>query len=824
MNDNKLHKGLVVLTISIALFGLFGWSTGKLFFAQISVLYIPIAPSTALSFLIISLILLIKYQNIKRKLINSINLILSIIVICFSGIIIVDWLFNFSWDIENVFIKNPEAFGEVVTGRMSPLTALLFILEAFAILLFEIRTSKMINNLFGIIVFISFFSSSILLIGYLYDTPLLYGGHTIPVALPTAICFWLISISIIVAVNFKFWPFSLLIGNTTETKLTKSFLPIILLLLILNSYLNSNVLIKFKNPALTSALVLIIAIILIGIIITFISKSLGRSLEKTKQELKEQNKEYATLNEEYKTTNEDLNKSKIIAEESEKKYKDLFNELPIGAYRSTPSGKFIDINPAMIKILGYPDKETLININAKKLYVDKQERQEQINASLSMIRKGIFERRVYKYDGTIIWVELFASYTYDENGKVMYFYGTVQDITKKKETELELIKAKEKAVESDRLKTEFISNMSHEIRTPMNGILGFSKFLNKENLSSEKRKHHINIIQNSGNQLMRVIDDILEISKLGTNQVKISEKEICLNDLFLELFSVFDIKAKENKTPLYIRKGLSDKDSKIFTDETKLIKILSNLLENSLKFTNTGFIEFGYKKLNSDIEIYVKDTGIGINPDKQDIIFERFSQEEKELSKNVGGLGLGLSIAKENTELLGGKITLESEKGKGATFFVTIPYKPANPDTTKSDFNKFKDKIEHDKFTIIIAEDEEVNFLYIETLLDNEMEIECEILHAKNGKEAIEICKQNTNINLILMDLKMPIMNGFEATKKIKEFRPNLSIVAQTAYRSNEDKEKAFMAGCNDFISKPISEETLNEIINKYLIKSKQRL
>jgi signal transduction histidine kinase len=380
----------------------------------------------------------------------------------------------------------------------------------------------------------------------------------------------------------------------------------------------------------------------------------------------------------------------------------------------------------------------------------------------------------------------------------------------------ELILAKDMAEESNQLKTEFINNMSHEIRTPMNGILGFSNFLSNQDLSETKKKYYISIIQNSGKQLLRIIDDILEISKLGTKQVKIHKEEVCLNDMLFEQFSIFDLKAKEQKIPLYLKNGLQDPESFILTDKSKFTKILSNLIENALKFTNEGFIEFGYYVEENLLKVYVQDTGIGINKDKQDVIFERFSQEEKSLSKNVGGLGLGLSIAKENAELLGGNIRLVSEKGKGSTFTVVLPFNPVNGNEKKEEKLETQVPKENSLKKILIAEDEEINYLYLSTLLDT-FDLNIKVFHAKNGQEAIDICKEKGDVDLVLMDMKMPIVNGFRATKMIKDFLPNLPIVAQTAYSTTEEKADAFSVGCDDFISKPIGAEDLQRIIEKFL-------
>ncbi len=503
-------------------------------------------------------------------------------------------------------------------------------------------------------------------------------------------------------------------------------------------------------------------------------------------------------------------KSEIALKESENKFKNIFEHSPVGIIIFDVKGNPININKQILKILGSKSAEETKKINILNFQnLKKIGFSESFNKCIE--KKEIIEKETFYESkwGTYKNVRYILTPILDNQNNVTGVLSIYEDFTERKKAEQDLIIAKEKAEESDRLKTEFINNMSHEIRTPMNGILGFADLLKKPNITPEKRKQFINIIQNSGNQLLRIIDDILEISRLGTKQVHSHNKEICLNDILLDLFSVFGIKAKEQQIPLYLKKGLSDRQSTIYTDETKLRKILSNLLENALKFTNSGFVELGYELKNNYLQIYVKDTGIGIDKSKHNAIFNRFSQADKGLSRKFGGLGLGLSIAKENTELLGGEIIIESEEGKGSTFIVKIPYKAVNTEILNT----------KKQYTILITEDEEINTLYLETAL-NELDFNIKTIHAKNGKEAIEICEQNKDIDLVFMDLKMPILNGYDATTKIKQKNTNLPIIAQTAYTTEEDKQKAIKAGCSDFISKPINEETLNDIIKKYLIEN----
>ena len=376
--------------------------------------------------------------------------------------------------------------------------------------------------------------------------------------------------------------------------------------------------------------------------------------------------------------------------------------------------------------------------------------------------------------------------------------------------------AKEKAEESERLKTAFLHNMSHEIRTPLNAIIGFSKMLDSRDLSSDKQNIFISIIEESSNQLLSTINDILSISSLETKQEQIRISVVNTNNIILDLLTMFNTQAINQNISLYSKQPLTDKQSEIYTDKNKLTQILTHLLTNAFKFTHEGTIEFGYTLVETQsiapplIQFYVKDTGIGINSEIQNKIFESFRQAELEMNRKYGGTGLGLAISKGFVELLGGKIWVESSSDQGSTFYFTIPYKPAHEiERTKHESNP-----NEILSTILVAEDEIYNFIFIKEILSN---IGLTVLHTKEGNETVEFCKTNPQLNLILMDIKMPVMDGFEAAKKIKEFRPDLPIIAQTAYALDHEREKYSGAAFDDYITKPINKDELLLKIMKYL-------
>ncbi|HOT13419.1 MAG TPA: PAS domain-containing protein [Bacteroidales bacterium] len=506
----------------------------------------------------------------------------------------------------------------------------------------------------------------------------------------------------------------------------------------------------------------------------------------------------------------------------------LMDNIPYTIYLKDPQGHFTKINKAQAKLLGVEDANEAIGKTDFDFFPQTvaetafQDEQELLNSGKPMISKLELLKDA---ENNTIWVEATKIPVKDREGNIIGIVGMSIDITEKRLAEERLRKAKEKAEESDMLKTAFLANMSHEIRTPMNGIIGFSNLLRNPDLTDIEREEFLNHITSCGNTLLNLIDDIIDISKIEAGQIKIRMLDCNLNNLMDEIFESFEasrIKENKNEIKLICTKSLPNEDCNIVTDPFRLRQIISNLIGNALKFTFKGSIEFGYEFLeNKTIQFHVKDTGIGIPKDKQKIIFERFGQViDSNFFINQKGTGLGLAISSNLTRLLGGSMWVDSEPGQGACFYFNIPYfagksseKPLpnsihNLNITNIAFPK--DKV------ILIAEDEDYNYLYLSYILNGLTE---NIIWAKNGQEAVDAVRNNANIAIVLIDCKMPVKDGYTAMKEIKSLRPELPVIAQTAFAMADEMEKAIEAGCDGYITKPIQIDvllgTLNNFINK---------
>ncbi|MBE0651288.1 MAG: response regulator [Bacteroidales bacterium] len=379
----------------------------------------------------------------------------------------------------------------------------------------------------------------------------------------------------------------------------------------------------------------------------------------------------------------------------------------------------------------------------------------------------------------------------------------------------ELQKAKESAEESDRLKTAFLANMSHEIRTPMNGILGFTDLLREPDLSIEERERYIEIIHQSGHRMLSTVNDIIEISKIEAGLVTLKPVSIDLNTTLKDLLSFFKPEAEKKGTSLLVEKVISEQKATITTDKIKFESILSNLIKNAVKYTYNGEIKTGYDYENGRIVFYVKDTGEGIPESRQKAIFDRFVQADIEDRKAMGGSGLGLSIAKAYAEALGGDLWLEhSAPGKGTEFRFRLPLNNLQiPLQFKSEKGQKKADDFSKRLNVMVVEDDEVSYQYMYKLVKH---LTDNIFWAKDGKEALKMLEENPGINLILMDMLMPNMTGFEATRRIREFNKDIIIIAQTALALANEKEEILASGCNDYLSKPVFLAALKNVVSKY--------
>jgi signal transduction histidine kinase len=373
--------------------------------------------------------------------------------------------------------------------------------------------------------------------------------------------------------------------------------------------------------------------------------------------------------------------------------------------------------------------------------------------------------------------------------------------------------AEQKAIRSDRLKTSFIQNISHEIRTPMNGIIGFVELLKQNNGSVTDKAQFLENITQSSNQLLSIVNDVLDISLIETGNIKLHKTTVDVNHCFEQLYKQFRPLIKK-EISFSISKGLPDSQCIINTDEVKLRQVLSNLLNNAAKFTEKGKINLGYSLKNEELEFFIEDTGIGIDKASHDKVFERFRKAQPDNTRFYDGVGLGLAICKGNIDLLQGRIWMNSESGKGSVFYFTIPYEPVDKQLT-GQINGMENRKNLVGLSIVIAEDDDINYLYILEIFKG---TGVHIFRAVNGKEAVDLCRSNNKIGMVLMDLKMPVLSGNDAIRQIREFRPDLPIIAQTAFAMSDEREETFNAGCSDYISKPYKKDQLLELIEKHYI------
>ncbi|NBC84358.1 MAG: PAS domain-containing protein [Bacteroidetes bacterium] len=498
----------------------------------------------------------------------------------------------------------------------------------------------------------------------------------------------------------------------------------------------------------------------------------------------------------------------------------LLDNLPHSIYFKDRETRFTRINKTQANLIGVTTSDEAIGrtdfdyFSEKHAMITDKEERNLIKTGIPIIDKL---EKVRTLTGKLVWVSSTKVPIYNAAGEIDGLAGISIDVTEKRNAEINLEHALMKAEEADRLKSAFLANMSHDIRTPMNGILGFADLLKNSAINKKQQEKYINHIIKSGSTLLSLIDDIIDISKIEAGQLKIVKNPVNVNEVLNEIFELFENERIVNKHSFNfeIYKGLADDQAVIRTDAVRLNQILGNLISNAFKFTPEGTIQVGYTQNNRVLEFYVKDTGVGIPEEFKEVIFDRFGQVEDTFKINKKGTGLGLAITSNLVGYLGGQIRLESKPGEGSTFYFTLPYETIEDKVEETrEMYPAESLVTWKDAVILIAEDEDLNYMYLVSALKS---TGVTIVRAKNGKEAIALAAQRDDIQLILMDIKMPHINGYDATRAIKQIHPELPIIAQTAFVSEEDKTKCFDAGCDYFLSKPIKKESLIDVIGGYL-------
>ena len=462
------------------------------------------------------------------------------------------------------------------------------------------------------------------------------------------------------------------------------------------------------------------------------------------------------------------------------------------------TGSIIDANPAAVSFYGWP-AETLRTMRIQQIDTSPADK---ITSNIEQVRaskQNEFLVQHRKADGSVRDVEVLSN-TINIDGTDA-LYAIIHDITDRKQA----------AAENDRIKHSLLSNVSHELRSPIHGILGLSELLKDPDITRDEQLKYIGLICHGGQILLHLVNDLIDISRIEADKIKLQIAKTSVNQLLRDLHAFYEPKAIAKGLQFRCTAGLSDPDSFIETDGVRVTQILTNLIQNALKFTNSGSIDIGYVPKNSMLEFYCLDTGVGIPSAMKEKIFDRFQQVDNPSIRNNEGIGLGLNISRSLVELLGGTIGVESEEGKGSRFFFTLPCNPLDSIHAQPIKEPAKSSA---ATTILLAEDDKVSELLMRAILKKE---NMTILSAENGQIAVAMAANHPEINIVLMDINMPVMNGLEATKKIKQLRPDLPVIEQTAYTSSIERQKAQEAGCDGFITKPIRKGELVGLIKELL-------